>query len=57
MEKQFRRYYQEAVNRPGKTGENLLQILEVASRQRRVRAGPRRTRRQARQLVTHGHLP
>ncbi len=26
--KQFRRYYQEAVNRPGKTGENLLQILE-----------------------------
>ncbi len=28
MEKQFRRYYQEAVNRPGKTGENLLQILE-----------------------------
>ncbi|HOI02828.1 MAG TPA: 30S ribosomal protein S4, partial [Dermatophilaceae bacterium] len=27
MEKQFRRYYQEAATRPGKTGDNLLQIL------------------------------
>ena len=28
MEKQFVRYYKEAAKRPGKTGENLLQILE-----------------------------
>ena len=28
LEKQFRRYYEEAVRRPGKTGDNLLQILE-----------------------------
>ena len=28
MEKQFRRYYKEAANRPGKTGENILTILE-----------------------------
>ena len=28
MEKQFIRYYKEAANRPGKTGDNLLQILE-----------------------------
>ena len=28
LEKQFRRYYAEAASRPGKTGENLLQILE-----------------------------
>ncbi|MGB3761805.1 MAG: 30S ribosomal protein S4, partial [Ornithinimicrobium sp.] len=28
MEKQFRRYYEEAARRPGKTGDNLLTILE-----------------------------
>ena len=56
MEKQFRRYYQEAVNRPGKTGENLLQILESRLDNVVYRAGLARTRRQARQLVTHGHL-
>ena len=28
MEKQFRRYYEEAANRPGRTGENILTILE-----------------------------
>jgi len=28
MEKQFRRYYEEAVRLPGKTGDNLLRILE-----------------------------
>ena len=42
MEKQFRRYYEEANRRPGKTGDNLLQILEIAAGQRRLprRAGP-----------------
>lgn len=56
MEKQFRRYYHEAVRRPGKTGENLLRILETRLDNVVYRAGLARTRRQARQLVSHGHL-
>ncbi|MFF0818526.1 30S ribosomal protein S4 [Rhodococcus sp. NPDC003318] len=56
MEKQFVRYYKEAVRRPGKTGENLLRILETRLDNVVYRAGLARTRRQARQLVTHGHL-
>ncbi|GAA4471726.1 30S ribosomal protein S4 [Rhodococcus olei] len=56
MEKQFRRYYEEAVRRPGKTGENLLRILETRLDNVVYRAGLARTRRQARQLVTHGHF-
>ena len=56
MEKQFRRYYEEAVRRPGKTGDNLLQILESRLDNVVYRAGLARTRRQARQLVTHGHF-
>ena len=56
MEKQFRRYYEEANRHSGKTGENLLQILEERLDNVVYRAGLARTRRQARQLVTHGHL-
>jgi small subunit ribosomal protein S4 len=56
MEKQFRRYYQEAANRPGKTGDNLLQILESRLDNVVYRAGLARTRRHSRQLVTHGHF-
>jgi small subunit ribosomal protein S4 len=56
MEKQFRRYYAEAVKRPGKTGENLLRILESRLDNVVYRAGLARTRRHARQLVTHGHF-
>jgi len=56
MEKQFRLYHKEANNRPGKTGENLLRILESRLDNVVYRAGLARTRRQARQLVTHGHL-
>ena len=56
MEKQFRRYYKEAANRPGKTGENLLTILESRLDNVVYRAGLARTRRQARQLVSHGHF-
>jgi small subunit ribosomal protein S4 len=56
MEKQFRLYYAEAVRKPGKTGANLLQILETRLDNVVYRAGLARTRRQARQLVTHGHL-
>ena len=56
MEKQFRRYYEEANRSAGKTGENLLQILETRLDNVVYRAGLARTRRQARQLVTHGHF-
>ena len=44
LEKQFRGYYEEANRRQGKTGENLLRILETPSRQRRL---PRRLRQVA----------
>jgi small subunit ribosomal protein S4 len=56
MEKQFRRYYAEANRKSGKTGSVLLQILESRLDSVVYRAGLARTRRQARQLVTHGHL-
>lgn len=56
MEKQFRRYYEEAHRRSGKTGDMLLQILESRLDNVVYRAGLARTRRQARQLVTHGHF-
>ena len=56
MEKQFVRYYKEAANRPGQTGHNLLIILESRLDNVIYRAGLARTRRQARQLVTHGHF-
>lgn len=56
LEKQFRRYYEEAVRKPGKTGEVLLQILESRLDNVVYRAGFASTRRQARQMVVHGHL-
>jgi small subunit ribosomal protein S4 len=56
MEKQFVRYYKEAARRPGKTGENLLTLLESRLDNVVYRAGLARTRRQARQLVSHGHF-
>ncbi|MGA4669316.1 30S ribosomal protein S4 [Propionibacteriaceae bacterium Y1923] len=56
LEKQFRRYYQEADRAPGKTGELLLQILESRLDNVIYRAGLAQTRRQARQLVSHGHF-
>ena len=56
MEKQFRRYYEEAVRLPAKTGDNLLRILESRLENVVYRAGLTRTRRMARQLVSHGHF-
>ncbi|ASR34108.1 30S ribosomal protein S4 [Prauserella marina] len=56
LERQFKRYYEEAARRAGKTGENLLQILESRLDNVVYRAGLARTRRQARQLVSHGHF-
>lgn len=56
LEKQFRRYYEEANRRSGKTGDELLKILETRLDNVVYRAGIARTRRQARQLVSHGHF-
>jgi small subunit ribosomal protein S4 len=56
LEKQFRRYFEEAARKQGKTGDNLLQILESRLDNVVYRAGLARTRRHARQLVVHGHF-
>ena len=56
LEKQFRKYYEEANRRSGKTGDELLRILETRLDNVVYRAGIARTRRQARQLVSHGHF-
>jgi small subunit ribosomal protein S4 len=56
LEKQFRRYYQEAVTKPGKTGEVLLQILESRLDNVVYRAGYAKSRDMARQIVKHGHI-
>ena len=56
LEKQFRRYYEEANRLQGKTGDNLLQILESRLDNVIYRSGFGRTRRQARQFVVHGHF-
>jgi small subunit ribosomal protein S4 len=56
LEKQFRNYYTEASRRPGKTGENLLRLLETRLDNVVYRAGFAKSRDMARQLVTHGHF-
>ena len=56
LEKQFRRYYAEANRMSGKTGENLVILLEARLDNVVYRAGLARTRRQARQLGSHGHF-
>ncbi len=56
MERQFFNYYVEAARRSGKTGDNLLQLLECRLDNVVYRAGFARTRRHARQLVVHGHF-
>ena len=56
LEKQFSNYYVEAQRLSGKTGENLLQILESRLDNVVFRAGFAKSRDMARQLVTHGHF-
>ena len=56
LEKQFRRYYEEANRQPGKTGENLLLLLERRLDNVVYRAGFAHSRDMARQLVKHGHF-
>ena len=56
LEKQFRLYYERAEKMPGITGENLLAILEQRLDNVVFRLGFAMTRREARQLVNHGHF-
>ncbi len=55
LEKQFRIYYEKASRQPGITGENLLRMLECRFDNVLVRLGFAASRRQARQLILHGH--
>ncbi len=56
LERQFRRYYFMATKRHGATGEMLLQILESRLDNVVFRLGFAKTRKEARQLVSHGHI-
>jgi len=56
MEKQFVKLYEEATRKDGVTGENLLQYLERRLDNVVYRLGFVKTRRQARQVVSHGHI-
>lgn len=54
QEKQFIRYFDKAMNRPGVTGDLLLEMLELRLDNIVFRLGFAETRAQARQLVNHG---
>ena len=56
LEQQFRNLYEEASRRPGMTGTNLLQFLELRLDNVAYRAGWGASRSQARQFVRHGHV-
>ncbi len=56
LETQFRAYYQKASNKTGVTGDLLLQQLETRLDNVAYRMGLATSRRQARQVVRHGHI-
>ena len=56
MEKQFHAYYEKAARMPGKTGDELLSLIERRLDNVVYRLGFAMTRREARQLVNHGHF-
>lgn len=56
LEKQFRGYFERAKSMEGQTGENLMTILETRLDNVVFRLGFARTRKEARQMVTHGHI-
>ena len=56
MERQFRAYYDKATRMTGKTGENLLVLIERRLDNVVYRLGFAATRREARQLVSHAHF-
>ncbi|MDD5748736.1 MAG: 30S ribosomal protein S4 [Actinomycetota bacterium] len=55
-EKQFRGHYRKAQKQKGRTGENLIRILESRLDNVVYRAGFALSRKHARQLVSHGHI-
>ncbi|MBQ6698102.1 MAG: 30S ribosomal protein S4, partial [Oscillospiraceae bacterium] len=56
LEKQFRSYFEKAIAMQGKTGENLLVLVERRLDNVVYRAGFAMTRREARQLVSHAQF-
>ena len=56
QETQFRNLFDKAAKKPGKTGENLLILLETRLDNVVFRLGFAASRKEARQLVTHGHF-
>jgi small subunit ribosomal protein S4 len=56
LERQFRRYYSNALKKRGLTGLNLLQMLELRLDNVVYRLGLAESRSQARQMVNHGHF-
>ena len=56
LEKQFRRYYKEAMRRSGVTGDTLVRLLEQRLDNVVYRLGFADSRSQARQIVRHGHI-
>lgn len=56
LEKQFRGHFKRAKSMEGQTGENLMTILETRLDNVVFRLGFARTRKEARQMVTHGHI-
>ena len=56
LERQFRNYYKRAARMPGVVGDNLLSLLERRLDNVVFRLGFAVSRRQARQVVNHGHV-
>ena len=56
LEKQFHKYSLKAAHMKGITGDNMLQLLELRLDNVVYRLGLGKTRRMARQVVTHGHI-
>ncbi|MBF8299185.1 MAG: ribosomal protein [Dehalococcoidia bacterium] len=56
LERQFSKYFDEAARRPGVTGQYLLQLLERRLDNVAFRLGFADSRKQARQLINHGHV-
>lgn len=56
LEKQFRKFFKKAIRQQGATGDNLLSMLERRLDNVMYRLKLAITRRQARQVITHGHV-
>jgi len=56
LEKQFRSYYEEAERQKGVTGTNMLRLLELRLDNVVYRMGIGSSRKEARQIVSHGHI-